>query len=91
MGSLLRHIPLLAQAWQVPLWVCEMKDAYLNVPQPADEPWWWKPSAAVAERHGGKTKRALVADRDGSRSGLRENTRGQLASSGVNCTHRKAA
>ena len=69
----------LALAEGLEITTIDVKDAYLNVPQPADEPWWWKPSAAVAERHGGKTKRALVADRDGSRSGLRENTRGQPA------------
>ncbi|CAE7197298.1 RE1 [Symbiodinium sp. CCMP2592] len=35
-GSLLRHMAVLSQAWGTPLWVCDVKDAYLNVEQPAD-------------------------------------------------------
>ena len=35
---LARHLLLLAQNWDTPIWVCDVKDAYLNVAQPEDEP-----------------------------------------------------
>ena len=37
-APLSRHLLLLAQQWNTPIWICDVKDAYLNVEQPPDEP-----------------------------------------------------
>ena len=37
-APLSRHLLLLAQEWNTPIWICDVKDAYLNVEQPHDEP-----------------------------------------------------
>jgi hypothetical protein len=37
-GPLLRHVLLAAQEWNTPVYVLDVKDACLNVEQPADEP-----------------------------------------------------
>ena len=54
MGSLLRHVPVLSQAWGTPLWICDVKDAYLNVPQPEDEPVVVDAPLSYVKRYGPK-------------------------------------
>ena len=57
---LARHLLLLAQNWDTPIWVCDVKDAYLNVAQPEDEPvvvmvsgkWWQLGRVLPGQRRG---------------------------------------
>ena len=53
-GSLLRHIVVLAQTWGTPIWVCDVKDAYLNVEQPKDAPVVVDAPLSYARRYGPK-------------------------------------
>ena len=59
-APLSRHLILLAQEWGTPIWVCDIKDAYLNVEQPEDEPvvvligseWWQLGRVLPGQRRG---------------------------------------
>ncbi|CAE7231548.1 RE1, partial [Symbiodinium microadriaticum] len=53
-GSLLRHIVVLAQTWGTPIWVCDVKDAYLNVEQPKDAPVVVDAPLSYSRRYGPK-------------------------------------
>ncbi|CAE7850085.1 unnamed protein product [Symbiodinium necroappetens] len=53
-GSLLRHIVVLAQTWATPIWVCDVEDAYLNVEQPKDAPVVVDAPLSYARRYGPK-------------------------------------
>ncbi|CAE7436535.1 unnamed protein product [Symbiodinium sp. CCMP2592] len=71
--TLARMVPLLAQQWNTPVWVMDIKDAFLQVKQPADEPVLVTSPRSYTAKFGQarqwKLGRVLPGQRKGSLSG----------------------
>ena len=68
-SSLLRLLPVVAQTWNTPIWIIDVKDAYLNVPQPKESPVIVKAPDSYVRKYGPKTwklARVLPGQRRGS-------------------------